>query len=916
MGDLIQLSEVSNDVFHLVGGKGGNLLRLTRLGLSVPDAFIVPSQVFIAYIKAIGLGSFCGEGGWSNLEAEVAAQGGSDAQCKAFLDGLQETVRAGCLPESVSAAITTHWERLGKVSVAVRSSAMGEDSGAASFAGQYDTFLNIGSVQDLLESVKKCWASVFSYRSFVYRQREGGTVQELAIAVVVQEMVSAEVSGVIFTTDPIRASSNQVLIEAAWGLGEGIVDGRVTTDSYTYDGVEKRITGREIRYKLLKSERAVAGGTRLIEVAPAQREVPSLTDGEVATLADVALAIRDAFNAEQDVEWSLAGGRLFILQSRPITNLDHPGREDEILLDPLETVPEVEANTLWSMMDVGEATAGIMSPLGQGFMRYYGKAHHSACLRASGILKTEAPHRYLGFIYGRCYLNISCLAHLYGRIPPLRDQRIITSRFINDEVDQDAYRSPFKYGLSEWAIYPASVAFWFYRKVKAGFENPRRKAEKNRNKTYDDVIAMDYEALSDLELTDEILKREKTLLNSMTHYFPFYFHAMGRYAALKMLCEAYLKEEKLEDALKADMSELRTIDVTEDLWRVCARISENGTVRQIICSHESDAVKERLLAHPEGALFWTREIEPLLRKHGVRGKPPEFDLAEDRWVDNPALLFSLAEHYVRTRFDLHAVAEKASKKRTHETQRVLKTLPFFKRMVLKRAIRSYYRFAETREITRMWTMTETWVMQRLVREIGRRLVQRGVLHHVDEIAYLDFQDLLLYGTGKIGLDAFSREEIERRRREHIFNHRVQDPPLTVVGPFRPGERFVPAENGACIQGLGSSPGVVTGKARLIMDVHRQAGEFQVGEILVTHFTNATWTPLFVTAAAVVTDLGSMLAHSSVVAREYGIPAVVNTKSATRMILTGDELVVDGTGGHVRIVQRAEEAPVRKTQDVA
>jgi len=891
------------------------------MGLPVPDGFIITSQVFTAYMEAIDLGLFCGEEGWDHLKVEVAANGDSEEQQKAFLDGLQQKILSGAFETSVSSAIAQQRDRLGKGSVAVRSSAMGEDSGTASYAGQYDTFLNIDSEHDLLLSVKKCWASVFSHRSFVYSRREQGKVPDLSIAVVVQQMVAAEVSGVLFTTDPICSGDDQVLIEAAWGLGEGVVDGRVTTDSYTYDRVKKTITGREIRYKLLMSGRDVSGGTRLTEVDQSNREVASLTDADVKTLAEMALAIRDEFNAEQDVEWSLAEGTLFVLQSRPITSLDHTGREDEILLDPLETDPEIEANTLWSMLEVGEATAGIMSPLGQGFMLYYAQMHHGPCLNASGVLKTEAPHRYLGFIYGRCYLNISCLAHVYGRTPPFRDQSLITSGFINDEVDQAAYRSPFRFGSWEWIVYPASVVYWVYKQIRGALQNPRRIAETNRNRSYDEVTALDYETFKDLELKDEILKRERSLLNSMTLYFPYYFNAVGKYDDLKRLCETYLKEKKLAAAFKADMSALRTIDVTEDLWRVCVRVSENESVRRIVCTHESDEVKERLLSDPEGARFWAREIEPLLRKHGVRGNPPEFDLAQERWVECPALLFTLAKHYVTTQFDLLSVAEKASGKRMSGTRKALKSLPFFKRMTLKRVIRSYFRFAETREITRMWMLTETWVMQRLVREIGRRLVTLGVLNHVDEIIYLDFRDLILYGKGKIGLDAFSREKVERSRREHIFNHRVQDPPMVVLGPYRPGERFVAAEDGEGLQGLAASPGVVTGKARLIMDIDRQAGEFQPGEILVTHFTNATWTPLFVMAAAVVTDLGSVLAHSSVVAREYGIPAVVNTKGATRMIRTGDELMVDGSGGHVRIMRRAGsgaifEADGTKNQDVA
>lgn len=901
MTRIVELARADANAVARLGGKAANLARMQQAGLPVPAAFVVTSDAFREFLGGSELAPlFFGQdaGGTEDLLGALERTGWSRQD---VFEKLQETIARTEMPAAIAREIEGAYRGLGGGKVAVRSSATDEDSRDASFAGQYDTFLNVEGEAAVADAVRRCWSSVANYRSYVYRKQGGIRPADLSIAVVVQRMVPAEVSGVLFTANPLGGRTDQMLLEASWGLGEGIVNGQVATDSFVIDKGSFGILSKIVRYKLHTSSGSEDGRTELVTVAPDRREIPSITDERAADLARLGVKVKDLFGGEQDIEWAASNGSLHLLQARPITTL---GRtfHDVVDVDPGETNPEIRARTMWSMMDAGEATVGIMTPLSQDFMLYYRDRIHPKCLRISGIRDNSNCRPALGFVYGRCFLNVSHLAHKFSQVPLFRDPTPLLKRFASEEIDSANYKTPYPPGAKGLASLWAAI-YWMSQQPRVfGWKKARQKATDRRYQTYDEVVDRDLTKLSMEELHAEILKRQDTVDESGLNYFPFYFLTFAAYDALTQACQKLLPGQGVEQKLKAEISELRTIDVTTDLWQLAEKARAIPEVKKVLLETPASEVRTALGTTETGRAFLRDVLAPLLRKHGVRGRPPEMEYMTPRWADDPTVLFQMAKTYIAKDFKVDQVLERSEKDRKAATAEALAKLPWVKRKLLKTVIGLYCTFGETREITRMWAMTETWALRRAVMEVARRMVEKGILRSMEEVAFVPFRDLLAFAAGTKRPEEFTRDAIEANRRQHLFNLRVPDPPLTFVGPYDPSKRHVRDEAREVLEGVGTSPGRAEGRARVIMDLDAQASEFQPGEILVAHFTNATWTPLFVTAAAVVVDLGSILAHSAIVAREYGIPCVANTYNATRLIRTGDRLVVDGDAGKV-LLQR-------------
>lgn len=881
MSTILDLASADSTQLAHLGGKGANLAQMLQAGLPVPHAFILPTEAFDDFAATHSLPSLVDT-------AEQRAR-------------LQADIEASAMPEALADEILAAYRKLGGGKVAVRSSATGEDSHDASFAGQHDTFLDIEGEQAVLDAIKRCWASVWSERAHAYRKRFERELDAHRIAVVVQQMIPAEAAGILFTTSPVGTDERQLLIESSWGLGEGIVNGQVLTDSFVVDKESQAIVSRLVRYKL----KAWRDG-RLVVVPEGQRSASSLVDEQVLELARLALQVRDLFGGEQDIEWATANGSLYLLQARPITQLV-TASSGVIYPDPDEPNELVRENTMWSMRDAGEATVGIMTPLSQGIMKYYRDNLHPRCLRATGMWDISNMRPALGYVHGRCYLNVSHWAHKFTQGPPFGNPTPMLKRFCSVEVDFEDYKHPYPPGASGpkrlWA-----TLFWLSQQWRlALWKRSQRVSWQRRQETFAEYQDRDLSKLTHEELRQEMKKREQILVEASKNYFPFYFLAFGSYEALSDLCRKWLPEEGLEQKLKAEISELRTVDVSKDLWNLAEAAKRRPEVRRIICEMDPREVKDALLTSDEGREFWDEAMQPFLRMHGVRGQPPEMEFFNHRWVDDPSLVFSMTRSYIEKDLKIDEALKDADEDRDELTRQALAGLPFFRRWMLRTAIRIYYRLGETRETNRLWAMTETWVLQRLTWEIGRRMVEQGILRSIDELAYVDFRDVWAFGLGEKKPEEISREMIERNRQAHLINRRVPDPPLTFLGGYDPSTRLVQDETMTTLDGIGASPGQARGYARVILDVVTQSSELQPGEILVANFTNATWTPLFLTAAAVVVDIGSVLSHSAIVAREYGIPCVANVQVGTRTIRTGDLITVDGNTGKVYIEERAAAA---------
>lgn len=867
----------------VLGGKAARLNEMLADGFPVPPAFCLTTELFEAFLAETGLDSAARE---------------SDTR------SMRERVLATDIPEPIADAVLAAYARQGRPRVAVRSSALREDSDSQSFAGQHDTVLDIAGDDQLLNAVRSCWASLWSDRATAYRDDD----LPGSIAVVVQEMVHADVSGVVFTVDPVSGRPHRIVVEACQGLGEGLVSGRVSSDYFVVDDSTMEIVEEQVRHKVTKYAPVEPGKIGVTRVDSASRSAPCLTHARLGELARCAVRLRERYGAEQDVEWGIRDGVLHLFQTRPITTTSAtgPAASSGSPLSPYVTPQSetIEQGTLWSRMDIGEIFVGLMTPLGLSFTRYYQQHVHLDCTSALGARVTGDPALPMGYVQGHVYLNISYSAYVMAQCLPTRDQWRFTSRFVSEEVDLAEYENPF--GAFPGGLTDAlSLGFWLWTTANEMIDMKARAERMSSSRLYefDRDRSLDLTGLSRREIDAELNRRLSYFHDMHVGYMPYYIHAFGFYAVLAELCKRWLGDEgvNLQNRVKTDMSNLRTVESAKEIWAVAQAAKESPRVLKIIHEVPLDGIGEALRDDEEGQAFWQEHMAPFLRAHGTRG-PQEMEITHQRWIDDPSYVFQMIRRYATDDLTTDEILRRSGE-HADATAEVLKQLPLPKRKTVELAISLYRLYSELRETTRMSMITSIWLVRNVVYEVGRRLTDRGVLHSLNEVAYLDFEDVRNYLAGDLDeVEAFDRGKIEEARRLHEYHKRLPEPPLTFVGKHDPTAAVRPTPDGTCLEGLGSSPGRVVGRAHLIEDLVWQADEFEPGDILVTRYTDATWTPLFAIAGGVVTDIGSMLSHSSIVSREFQVPSVVNTKHATQVISSGDLIVVDGDAGTVEVVE--------------
>jgi phosphohistidine swiveling domain-containing protein len=890
MPEVLKLGTISEEQVHLVGGKAYNLDKMIKSGLPVPPGFVITCESYDFFLEN------------SNLEASIQRynQLNNDKELKQLYKAVRDEVEEKNIPASLKSLIISHYLSLQSKSVAVRSSATNEDSKKYSFAGQFETYLNIQDEPSLLNSVVKCWASLWSERSLSYRLKNKDLRDSGKIAVVVQKMIPSLISGVIFTNNPVTQDKNQLLIEASWGLGEAIVSGKTMTDAFVVDIKSKKIIQQTINYKLNMSVGRDDGGIKEVKVTEDKRSLQTLNEQQVIELANLALRIRGVYQSEQDIEWAFDGQQFYILQSRPITTLEQP--KTNAATDNL-----IQKQVLFTCLDIGESFTGVFTPLGDSFAKYYILHTHGAILSSLGLKKIGQPDLYAKFLFGRAYLDVSYFAYLYAQCIIFRDQSKFLERFASEEVDIKNYKNPYGKGLEGWEYIKSNI-FYLSILIKdlITYKAKARKAIKERLKIYDMFTSLNLKDMTLYDLHQQLKYAYNYYHDSCVTYGPPYLGAFIFYDVLKLLSDTWLSKlnESVTELVKADASELRTTEVISAIEELAQEARQHPHIKQVILNHFPTEVIAKLQNYPEANAFLMK-YQNLIRIHGVRSHQ-EMELTKPRWVDDPTYIFTTLKTYLtRDSYEIVSNRKKRNNERLQRTKQILHKLPVINRLVYQFVMNSYLKLSHLREEIRMCFIQGIWMNRILVFEVVRRLIEENVLHSEEEAAFITYDDILAYTAGQESAwQLFSREKIENNRRSHFINLHIPSPPLTFIGDWDPSLYIANKLNTDVLAGVGSSSGRITGKARIILDLEKQMEEFQPGEILVTSFTDTAWTPLFNLASAVVADIGSLLSHSSIVARELGIPCVVNAKIATQVIHTGDTIVVDGNEGKIYITNKS------------
>src|SRR5829696_3337963 len=863
--------EIRKDDIALAGGKAANLGELSHAGLPVPPGYVVTTTAYDTFVEANGIGD-------AIVGRALATRADDPSSFEEVAEGIRALFSGGKVPEEMGDEIRAAYHELGQdaleTPVAVRSSATAEDLPAMSFAGQQETYLNVRGGEALLEGVKNCWASLWTARAMAYRARQGVDPATVSLAVVVQRMVESEAAGVMFTANPSNGRRNEATISAAWGLGESVVSGSVTPDSIVVEKGSGRVLSRETASKEVMTVYSESG-TEQRPVPEARRRQPMLDDGAVAELARYGKRIEDHYGTPQDIEWALAGGEIFIVQSRPITALPEP------MADP---------PTDWSV------------PIPKG--TYW---------RASIVEQMPDPLSPL-------FADLA-----YGSVPRSLDKLIeeILGSGVFREGDV-AFPT-----VNGYAYYYYSLgAFWrILVKTPAAFRLLTGSGERSGVKRWREYarpryvqIVEGWEAKPPENLpAKELLAGARELLDAGTEYYT----SVQTIIPLAYLSEAlftmfYNRLVRREGDPPAQTFLLgfdsMPIRAEKSLYDLASWSREHPGFARALAGTPSEQILDLLGAEgpPAGVdrevwREWRSRLQAHLDRYGHAVY--NLDFVNPVPADDTTPLFDTLRFYLRGEGqNPHERQRGTATRREEATRAVLERLDSPRRNLFSRLLEWAQGVAPVREDA-LADVGLAWpVMRRMLLELGRRLVDAGAAERPADVFWLRWDELEdMAGS----LDASERQlasladPVEQRKMLWRGQRRVTPPQLLPRGTWLEiFERLMPAaseeQTGDTINGVAASGGQVTAPAR-VLSGPEDFGQMQSGEVLVAGITTPAWTSLFAMASAVVTDVGGPLSQSSIGAGEYDIPAVLGTGVGTKRIRSGQSVQVDGDAGTVTLL---------------
>jgi phosphohistidine swiveling domain-containing protein len=825
-----------------VGGKGAGLARLHAAGFRVPTAYAVTTA---AYRHTLS-------GALRGLDTPEA---------------MAQAARRAPIPVEIERAVRdAHAALFGDAPVAVRSSGASEDGERASFAGQLDSVLDVRGADAVLDALRAVWASFFGRANLLYRGRASLDEPPCLVAVVVQAMIAPRIAGVMFTADPVAGDPDQRVISATAGLGEAVVGGRCAETAY----VDGR-TGQVRRH------------------VPANPGAALVLDGAtVAELTRAATRIEAAFGAPQDVEWARDEAGLAFLQARPIT---------------AGAAALGDGPAVWSNVNVGEALPGVGTPMTWSIIRGFSRRGFEKAFAALG-LSVPAEYELVGSFRGRVYLNLTQFASIVSAIPfmAIGDFLDLGGGADTEEVERWGYRRRSKLGFM--ARLPISVSRMAVSQVATPARARRwaRQLRQRRDRFYREPLGAKgrTELLAELAEIDALFDRTGVIMLAAGSNF------LSSYMATRILLRRWGGDAaaEREQHLFSGLSGLVSAEPGLRLLEMARSVRATPALEALVAGHDSAEVLRRLGESAAGRAL-RAQLDAFLDEYGHRAVR-EAELSTPRWRETPEFLVDVVRAHLEAPYlpASDELAREGEQARCDYTELIRQHFRPGLGLAFRRVLEHTQGNARLREELRSGVTDTLAMYRRFFLEVGARLVEARAIAHADDVFFLTRDEVerwLRSGRGAAEMAL----AVATRRAEYVAFGEAPPPPDSFV--LNAGDAAIPQARPALgpdtpyLDGLPASPGRVTGRARVLRDPGGAGGDaerLRPGEVLVAPFTDVGWTPLFLVAAAVVTDLGGPLSHSSVVAREYGIPAVANTKEATALIATGDLVTVDGDAGRV------------------
>ncbi|MGY6552267.1 MAG: PEP/pyruvate-binding domain-containing protein [Erythrobacter sp.] len=861
--DLIaHLAAIGSGDLALGGGKGASLGAMLAAGLPVPEGFCVLTQAYHDFAAHNDLSEA--------VRQLVDREAGDDpARLADAAQGLKERFLGGTIPDHVRRAIAAAYDEIGAGLVVVRSSATAEDLPGASFAGQHDSFLNITGADDLVDAVRGCWASLWNPRAVSYRKQAGLDTADIAIAVVVQRMINAERSGVLFTANPLDHRRDRMLLSASFGLGEAVVGGDVSPDSWLLDS-SGAVLDHHVADKTVITVRR-GKGTINQPMPAAQRRAVSLSDAEVAELARLGSAAQAYFGEPQDLEWAIEEGRIYLVQSRPVTSLM-----------PLPCPLPAAQDGLRLYLCFNVHAQQMMEPFTPAGLDWWRALVGGFAHAATGRPERTVP--WLKEAAGRLFADITPLLRRPARWP-----QVAEAVADKDPVTAEAMLA-FKEREGHRIIGRGNGVGWWWRLgplgVQLGWASLRAALRPERARLR--MLAQTEAAIAQIENAAGALSTMRARVDfirdvlgrrgAMIWIIPVAVMNPGLVAekALRRKVAEWLGDEALFTPVQRALPHNITTEMGLALWRLGRQFRGSGT----------DPAPD----HPAVAAF--------LRRFGHRALW-EIDPGVARWSEEPDYILDLIRSYrdAPDEADEEALFERQRAEAEAAAGALVAQVKAAKGP-LRGAIfgwqmRCYRQLAGLREQPKFEGAKMIALARRILLDAGDELARAGALDRADDVMFVRFDDLVAWQEGRT---RDLRQQARRARAEYTREKARRAVPRWMTSD---GEAIfgVPAQDSAdVLTGLPVSAGTYEGRVRVML--HPAHARLERGEVLVCRGTDPAWTPLFLQAGALVMETGGAVSHGSIVAREYGLPAVAGVAEATTRLRDGECVRVDGQSGQV------------------
>lgn len=838
-----------------VGGKGMSLSKLIEAGIPVPDGFHVTTAAYIRYVNDNNIGS-------SIVTLITGADPNDTAELEAISQKIGELFAKGEIPLEIEKEIASSYRHMDNTPVAVRSSGTAEDLPGASFAGQHETYLNIQGTEAVLSAIKRCWASLWTARAISYRLSNDIEQDTVSLAVVVQRLIFSDSSGVMFTANPTNGKRNEILISSAWGLGEAIVSSLVTPDTAVVDKNSNKVLLLDIADKQIMTVRT-ANGSEEKPVDKHIRKKVSLTKEQIINLATLGQSIEKYYGMPMDVEWALENGKFYIVQARPIT-----------VLPPEWKLPE--KGVYYTKGSLAEHLPNPATPL-------FATLGLDSANKAAKVLWSHMFGKSMPKLLPQngAYTTINGYVYLSCVYKPLL---IIAKSFSPRSIREGAMNSVPR-----------------YKAAKEKFVKEASRWENIQPKTLS---------------ASELLNNATQLFDAASNYFTKIQLCLPAAMGSETMLRKFFNKAAERNGI-TDMSiflvgfETASLKAEKSLYEIAMWVKQNSKFTQYIIETPakkivSDIDSFTLFESIALEVFeeWKLKMQKHLAKYGSACY--EYDFAISTPLEDPLPIIESIKTFVsgegKNPFDRQKMA---TQKRQKATETMLNQISGPRKWLFKKLLSWAQQTGAMREDAIYYMGMAHPLVRQLLEEIALRLVHEQAIAQTENIYWLKKQELemLIHALEQncslpCMTETISSRKIElEQRRKFVSPHTLPEKATSSTKSTKPVWK-----NGKLVlTGIGTSTGVITARA-CVLGGPEDFEKFKQGDILIAVTTTPAWTPLFASAGAVVTDIGGPLSHSSIVAREYGIPAVMAVNAATHTIKSGQMVTVDGGKGTVTIYE--------------